>query len=185
MRYLYPCRCGQKHSIQTHQAGQTLRCSCGAQLELPTLRKIVLLEKDTSDSIASKKSGFWSVPWGSKQRLLLLGIIALAVSCVSAGIAWSQWPTPPKRHVDLDALHRDVMALTPLQSMQAWQALTYTPLGKWAVSQVSPAETIFYQRRLGEQRSLAMVSAIAALIALAFFVGSLIVTGSPATSKKK
>ena len=39
-RYLLPCSCGQLISIDTIQAGQEVRCSCGKAQLVPTLREI-------------------------------------------------------------------------------------------------------------------------------------------------
>ena len=36
----FPCSCGMDHPVALYQAGEILRCSCGRELELPTMRKL-------------------------------------------------------------------------------------------------------------------------------------------------
>lgn len=38
MEYLLTCQCGKQHVVSKAQAGESISCSCGKQLEVPTLR---------------------------------------------------------------------------------------------------------------------------------------------------
>jgi ferric-dicitrate binding protein FerR (iron transport regulator) len=177
MRYLFPCRCGQKHPVQTHQAGQIIQCSCGARLEVPTLRKIVLLEKDATPTQTSKPSR-----GGVKRRLMVLGFVALMMAVVLGAFVWSRWPTPPASKYDSASIYRETMALTPLQSLQAWEMALRTPLGKLSARSASPAMMIAYQQKRAELESLAVIAAVLAVVALGLMVGAAMMpAGQPAT----
>src|SRR5678815_2344165 len=50
--YLLPCACGQQISVSAAQAGESLRCSCGAMVEVPTMRGLRELERvETSQAV--------------------------------------------------------------------------------------------------------------------------------------
>ncbi len=82
-----PCACGQSVSVSASQAGQTVGCSCGAQLEVPTLRG--LRELPLSDAPAGAKR---VSTWENRQRAIyLLTLISLA-ALLLGGYLWTQLP---------------------------------------------------------------------------------------------
>jgi len=103
-KYYIPCSCGKRISVDTRQAGQTVVCECGTNLEVPTLRQLAQLAErvDPPPTVARK-------PWGPRERVLLFGLM-LAL----AGIAWSGWGllTWPAH-----------LRATPMQTMVLWDSL--------------------------------------------------------------
>jgi hypothetical protein len=167
MRYLFPCRCGQKHPVETRQAGQTIRCSCGVRLEVPTLRKILLLEKEVTHPQPQRPSR-----GGLKYRLMMLGLVVLLLSIGLGAFIWTQWPSPPTRTYDAVSIHQETMSLTPLQSLQAWEMLLHSPLGKLRSQGPSPTMIVAYQQRRAELESLGVIAAVVGVVALGLLVGA-------------
>lgn len=85
-QYLLPCECGRTLPIEVHQAGQSLTCSCGKQLTVPSLRAIRQLPAATAEAgPASAKSADAGKKWGPLQgTVFFLGAILFI-----AGIAIS------------------------------------------------------------------------------------------------
>ena len=70
-KYLLPCSCGREIPIEASQAGQTIRCQCGADLEAPRLMRMSSLKRAEQEaSPARPRNG-----WGTRQRLVLLGAL--------------------------------------------------------------------------------------------------------------
>ena len=67
-QYLLPCECGQKLPVNSTQAGERVRCTCGRELDVPTLRSLQALER--RDDAAAKPE---LAPWGWRQGLAFLG----------------------------------------------------------------------------------------------------------------
>ncbi len=81
MKYSLPCSCGDTIPIETSQAGETVVCSCGRQLEVPTMRAIRQLDPIRPPAVACAKSaGNWSMP----QRLCFS--IGMAVAAIGFAI---------------------------------------------------------------------------------------------------
>jgi len=57
--------------IHASQAGERVRCTCGADLEVPTMREIASLEQERAGPVASRPAA----RWGIRQRVLLAGAV--------------------------------------------------------------------------------------------------------------
>jgi hypothetical protein len=81
--YQLPCSCGQHTPVSTVQAGQSVRCACGAQLQVPSLRDLRALENlETSGGAPTHSQRLRT--WDNRHRLafvLCLGALCgLAIS---------------------------------------------------------------------------------------------------------
>lgn len=82
-RYLLPCPCGQSISIDTIQAGQEVRCSCGESQLAPTLREIRQLPEAEQ---AMTQVRLVKDPWSASRTIVFaigLVVTALAMGAVS------------------------------------------------------------------------------------------------------
>ena len=125
-KYLLPCSCGRKIPVEAIQAGQTVRCTCGAELEIPTMKAVTSLEPAEPASTARK--GRSTSTWGAREgRILLAAVITASALGLAAYLQWTQ----PRL--------ADVQSLSPLQTWAAWQELR---LG--ADRRLPPEAEIFY-----------------------------------------
>ena len=77
-RYLLPCSCGQSIPIDTIQAGQEVRCSCGQEQLAPTLREIRQLpEAEPAMTQLRLRKEAWSA---KRTSIFAIGLIATALS---------------------------------------------------------------------------------------------------------
>ncbi len=91
--YLLPCACGKKIEVEGSQAGLSVRCSCGAELSVPTMRGLASLERTEPRALPSERP---SAPWGPRQGLIFLGLlIVLGASLGGLYIWWFQIPRLP------------------------------------------------------------------------------------------
>jgi hypothetical protein len=72
--YLLPCTCGRKAPVSTRHAGQTVRCQCGNELEVPTHRGLADLER------AEPGGGTTARVWDNRHRSVFALLVA-AVAC--------------------------------------------------------------------------------------------------------
>lgn len=112
--YRLPCSCGRDITVQTSQAGQSVRCQCGAEQEVPTLMRMSSLPLAEEPRPAPPPRR-----WGLRQRLILIGaIIALPSLALAAYLFWS---LPPQEYVVPTQAPLDY--LTVGQTWQIWQDL--------------------------------------------------------------
>lgn len=86
--YLLPCTCGRKVPVSTRHAGQTVRCACGAELEVPTLRGLGELERAEPAGAAPRGH------WGDRQRVAFAFAVGAVLSLGAA--AFMAVRMPPK-----------------------------------------------------------------------------------------
>jgi hypothetical protein len=114
-RYLLPCACGREIPIETSQAGEVVRCECGAELEAPTLLRMSSLKRAPEPVIDATPR---QSRWGSRQRLRLIGAI-IAVPClILAGLVFMTRP-----RLENVITHRPLDTLSFYQTWQIWQDL--------------------------------------------------------------
>jgi hypothetical protein len=90
--YLLPCRCGQSVAVSTSMAGESVRCACGAELQVPTLRGLRQLAQ-------ADKGGIDQAPrtrgWTDRNRATFVLVVAALLSClVAADLALRMPPEP-------------------------------------------------------------------------------------------
>jgi hypothetical protein len=71
--YLLPCTCGRKTPVSTRHAGQTVRCQCGAELEVPTLRGLAELERAEPSGRTSRGA------WDNRHRVVFAFVVGAVV----------------------------------------------------------------------------------------------------------
>jgi hypothetical protein len=73
--YLLPCDCGHKTAVSSVQAGETVRCVCGAALVVPSMRGLRALE--TAEPAPRGRRG--SRRWEDRHRAAFVLLVAAAV----------------------------------------------------------------------------------------------------------
>lgn len=123
VRYRLPCRCGQTVLVERSQAGLTVTCSCGAQLEVPTIRGLAQLE--------SLQSSPDKLGWTAQYGLLLIG--ALIALLAGGAVGWRVVKQGPDLYSEesIDAFVNEAAMktdrMTPGEVVLQWQALRELP----------------------------------------------------------
>jgi hypothetical protein len=115
MKYLLACpSCGTKNPVETGQAGQSIHCSCGNMIEVPSIRAMRSLEAQAGDAPAAPR-------WSARQGFVFLGLaIAAAALVLGAGVLIARPAVTEEADlavkVDDDAVRREVAALSPMDA---------------------------------------------------------------------
>lgn len=104
-KYLLPCSCGRKTPVEGFQAGQRVRCPCGAELDVPSMLGLARLELAKSGPVAEPSGP----RWGIRQRLPLIGGLIFLIGIVGVVALWLTRPRPP-----------DIRGLSPAQAISIW-----------------------------------------------------------------
>lgn len=108
-KYLLPCTCGREIPVEATQAGQPIRCQCGLELEVPTLRNLTRLKPAEPPAAAPRRA---RSAWGRRQRVMLAGLAIMAI-----GALWTGWELLQRPHP------LEVASFRP-----AWAVLYWTSL---------------------------------------------------------
>ncbi len=121
--YLLPCRCGQRLVVEPRRAGETIICSCGASLQIPTMLEMARLEPAPVESVASPADSGWS--W--RQRMLLVGIVLVSVAIFAGFLVFISQPIPPINQIDPEQIQENAKRLSPVRTWEIWQAMKQGP----------------------------------------------------------
>lgn len=83
--------------IDRSQAGLRVRCECGAELEVPTIRGLRSLEQVAVEQRASR--------WGNRQAVLLIG---LTLALVGFGVGGYKQMFPPRLPFTMEDVELDI-----------------------------------------------------------------------------
>jgi len=117
--YLLPCNCGKKNEVDSGQAGLNIRCSCGAELAVPTMRGLNQLERAEAPPPDRRQAAAPQSTWGARQALIFLGLLILLGAALPTLLTWYAYPQPPRLRDDFEKLNRD--DITPMTLMQTWE----------------------------------------------------------------
>ena len=85
-KYQLPCSCGKLVLVEPIQAGETVRCECGNELEVPTMRLIRLLPRAPRTEPARAARRSWPLMYG---LLFAAGLTTTVAGLAVAG--YYQW----------------------------------------------------------------------------------------------
>jgi hypothetical protein len=157
--YLLPCRCGKTIPIETRQAGETVRCACGAEQEAPTLLEIRKLPQVEPDPAAP---GSVAAPgWGLPEQLTLVGAILLVIGLLLAGYFQATRPALP---APAD-IRRRVGHATPVELVHGFRALRQMGLPTEQSAEDARLEERIRYHRTGLAAALVVAAAGAGVLA--------------------
>ncbi|HEV3023910.1 MAG TPA: hypothetical protein VGX76_15650, partial [Pirellulales bacterium] len=123
--YLLPCTCGKKIEVDAGQAGLSVRCSCGADVPVPTMRGLALLERTEPRILPSEGP---STDWGRRQGLIFLGLVIMLAASLGGLYVW--WVRPILRPWTDEAgamVRAPVVELNLEKSWELWKQLRQGP----------------------------------------------------------
>jgi hypothetical protein len=119
VKYLFPCRCGQKSVVELRQAGQSIVCRCGTTLQVPTMIELTALEVAPAESSPVPHEATWH--W--RQRLLLLGCVSLVAAAIAAACLYVGRPIAPSEIITPERIQQTVAQWTPRETWEAWESM--------------------------------------------------------------
>ena len=174
-RYLLPCKCGENLQVDASEAGLTLTCVCGAQLEAPTLRGLTKLQKVVVLDPPAKEV------WGGRQRGIVIGTL-VALLGFSLGLYWTMKPSvTPREALDIRELSHDA---SPAETLVLWQQIQIQ--GLFRASETVAEKKYRRPRRLAWWWMIAgYLTGVAglAVIGLSYLIASASRQGQPQTPK--
>ena len=88
--YLLPCPCGRRTAVSTAQAGETIRCACGVDMQVPTLRGMRALEPAEAAG-GRRHAGVWD----DRHRAAFVMVLG-SLACLGAAVyLWATLPPRP------------------------------------------------------------------------------------------
>ncbi|MCA9150622.1 MAG: hypothetical protein KDA92_15025 [Planctomycetales bacterium] len=169
-RFILPCpECQAPLSVGLTQAGETVTCSCGAQVLVPALRELKLLPS-ASPTHSSAGQRAWSTQRG---LAFVCGVLMIAAAAM---LYWRISPQRAAINIEKPAFREltiDLDTLKPLDAWAAWvhfrdQTLDYRNTPKYIENRVVHAELSYY-----------LYAAVAAgVLGLSLVVGSVLWPGS-------
>ena len=161
--YLLPCSCGRELSVQPPQAGEQIRCTCGASLQVPTMLEMKQLVPvpDEAEPLGQRPAA----AWGARQGMFFGGVVVLAVSLVLGIVVVATRPVPPEKIVDPGFIRQETQKLTPMQAWRIWGTLRTAGLDR----SIGEARRQYAERVL-QYRGWIAVVVIVALAGVALIV---------------
>jgi hypothetical protein len=126
--YLLNCECGKRTPVGPSQAGRTVRCACGATLDVPALRALRRLP--VADAAAAEEQPAWSL----RQQLWVVGAMFILTAAILGGILRWKRPPSPDEEIRLEviesaeAFRRQVPHYTVAQVRESFEQLQSTDL---------------------------------------------------------
>jgi len=149
-RHFLTCTCGVKRLIESSQAGERLACSaCGADLDVPTLRRLRDLPVAEEVAPGSRLEFTWTPLRGG---VFLTGILITVISVASmlmltvTGLNESAVANvQPNEELGF----KDLADLTPQEAWLEWQTLRRLPPRRIAMRQRSEFPWEYYRQIAG------------------------------------
>ena len=170
-QYLFPCECGRKLTVEPSQAGRTITCECGKEIELPSLREIRSLEPAPVEGSREVGRPIWGLP----DQLLLIGIIFVGAGLVGSGLLWYFWPiTPPEWQVDLERIREYTQDMSLEESMKLWEKVGAE---KW--EREDHPYVKYYRITVESYTRWLIIALVGAGIGVVLLIASLVVPSGP------
>lgn len=113
--YLLTCSCGKTVPVDLGQAGGQVSCSCGTQLDVPTLRQLRHLPRAAEPENPRSRG-----VWGARQGIMTASLLAAAAFFAWSGYVWWTRPVMPKFDPAERMRRVESYIQTPAGAYQAW-----------------------------------------------------------------
>jgi hypothetical protein len=173
--YALPCSCGKSIDVERSQAGLSVRCACGREVEVPTIRGLAQLEPSSHPTTTEPER-----TWGPRQGVVFLGITLLVLAGGYAGYRELFPPPGPFAGFNHEVLAKEIAAWTPAQSWELWAFLS-----QGMDPTEFPQMVRYRERLLYHQRWTWVVWGVAAVGALIAAGGGLLISDNPGKSSRR
>ena len=165
MHYQLTCACGVQHAVSPSQAGQTLTCSCGNSLAIPTLRG--LKELPVVEPTAPAKGRTTSAATSSRPSILTGLLVAIFFIAVPVAFFYGYqrltMDTSQTEEAERAEAFETIDQANAVMLSDAWDQFSTTGLGP-------PNKPMFYyvqRRRQQLEMGVAIASGVALVCGLA------------------
>ena len=139
-KYLLPCpSCQHTSEVDAGQAGDRITCSCGAQVDVPTLRGLRALQPATAPDKAAAKP---ASNWGLRQGLMLFGSVVLLVGLLPAAYLYIRKVDAPQLDIAL-TIEQNSKQLDAMPLSDSWNY--YEGLSKLGLLEHPRLEVMAYE----------------------------------------
>lgn len=118
--YFLTCSCGKKVAVDAGQAGGRATCTCGQQLDVPTLRNLRHLPRAEPEAGKSRPTA--GAAWNMKKGFVAAGLIIAGL--LTAYALWNRFTEPAVPKFDAkyrsQKVNEGVERLTPLDAWNLW-----------------------------------------------------------------
>jgi hypothetical protein len=165
-KYLLECSCGNKLPVEIGQAGGRVTCSCGNLVDVPPLRQLRHLPRDTS--VAERPASTWS----PRKGLITVSLLLAGALAVVNAISWFTQPRIPEFNAAQynQLIQEQLKKLTPVEGWNQWVG-HYRPMAEQGFGYLERRDRARIEQIIAERQSLRrtlwVVAAIAGVIALA------------------
>jgi hypothetical protein len=162
-QHLVTCSCGRKTPVELSQAGEVLRCECGATLSVPTFRQL----RELPVAAAERAQVSASRTWGARQGAIAANLIIASLLLLGAGVNRYFEPLLPLFN---PAVRNQVVSggldkIGPAESWKAWTE-NYRQLGRNGFVPFQHPLTQLIQESIDQHRRMQIV-----LVGAAAFCG--------------
>ncbi|MHB1035304.1 MAG: hypothetical protein ACYC35_18255 [Pirellulales bacterium] len=182
-KYLLPCSCGNRVEIESAQAGGSVRCTCGATLEVPALRSLAALERvePKADAVPASEA-----KWTRWKGVAFLGaVIAVAALAASLYLLMNR-PLLGEPRVNTEVIYRETAKLSPTQSWSLWLKLRsgIRPKEQDRLDEIIRQQTQGYEERLAQHQRWTLATFSLAGLGLLLAIGAVAVGWSEARRRR-
>ena len=151
VKYLLECSCGNKIPVVASQAGQSVTCSCGQVLDVPTLMKLKQLEtiEDAPNRGSSLSNPDVPSNWGIAQGLITIGLLITIASLIWLVYVITKKPPAPKEIFKTEIIEQRIDDMTLLETLHVWSGLQQNIRQKMPIDRQYLAAMKVYHIRLG------------------------------------
>jgi hypothetical protein len=169
--HLLTCSCGREIPVELSQAGEQLRCECGATVSVPTFRQL----RELPQAVAEPTQVATPRTWSARQGAIAANVIIAALLLLGASANRFTEPTLPQ----FNPAARNQLVTTEIDKLspaEAWKIWTenYRRLGRIGFVPIEHQLTQIIQQEIDQHRrvqlTLAGLAAIFTAIAAMFWL---------------
>jgi hypothetical protein len=124
-KYRLPCHEDAFVAVDASQAGLSVTCPCGKEVQVPTWSELSRLDRVEAalDDKSTGRGADAPSTWSPQKGLIFLGALILIASAASATYWWVTMPRKEPIFVNYDGIREHTESLTLTDSMKEWDEL--------------------------------------------------------------
>lgn len=169
--YLLPCSCGKKTQVDAGQAGLSVRCECGADLAVPTMRGLSQLERAEAP-VEVRLAESEESPWGARQGVIFLGAVVFLGALLPCLYMIYHYPQRPQ-FVTADFKELNATEIQKADLPKTWQI--WKELRQGFEGQGEHPDMYAYKAVEKQARQTLIVVGVFAVLGAALMIGGLFI----------